>query len=96
MKSKTKNDPSMTRQQSPKSGLVLLFLGITMAAPLLLDRATFAGMPAWLGGVVSLAALLAALTVLWRSGALRGRFLVLLIAALSLAALAGQFLPGHA
>jgi len=82
--------PSRTARRAPESRHVLaLLLGIAIVAPLLPGLATSAGMPGWLGGAVSLAALLGALSVFRHSAALRGWFLVLFIAALALAASMG-------
>lgn len=79
------------------SRIVLAFLlGLTIAGPLLLSNASSAGVPEWVGGVIAVAALLGALSVFWREGALRGRFVVLFLVAIASAAALGWFLRGHA
>lgn len=80
----------------PDNGVLFAFLAIVVVGPLLQDDRLFPGMPDWVGGTVSLVALLAALSCLWRQGALRGALLALFVAALALAALSGQWLAWQA
>ena len=82
-----------TASRLQTSRIVLAFLlGLAIAGPLLLSSA---GVPEWVGGVIAVAALLGALSVFWREGALRGSFVVLFVVAIASAAALGWFLRGH-
>ena len=82
-----------TASRFQTSRIVLAFLlGLAIAGPLLLSSA---GVPEWVGGVIGVAALLGALSVFWREGALRGIFVVLFVVAIASAAALGWFLRGH-
>ena len=82
-----------TASRIQTSRIVLAFLlGLAIAGPLLLSSV---GVPEWVGGVIAVAALLGALSVFWREGALRGRFVVLFLVAIASAAALGWFLRGH-
>jgi hypothetical protein len=68
-------------------------LGLAIYAPILSRIGTAPSwFPDWLGAGAALAALLGALIVFWRAGALRIRFVVLFAASLVLALVVGQFL----
>ena len=73
--------------------ILALLLGITSLGALLSTQ-TVPGiaLPGWVGGLTAMGALLGSLLIFWRSGALRARFLVLLVAAFATAALAGWLL----
>jgi hypothetical protein len=78
MKSETRARPTL---------LALLLLAISV--PVLFQAAPAGTVPEWAGAAISCAALLGALIVMWRGGALRARYIVLLIAAALVAAAAG-------
>jgi len=72
--------------------VLIALLGIAIFAPALLADASAIGVPLWVGGAVGLAALLAALVVMWRAGALRGGFILLFVAAIAAALSIGWFM----
>lgn len=75
-----------------KPMLALLFCITNMGALLTTGALQWIGLPSWVGGVAAMGALFGTLLIFWRSGALRARFLVLLVAAFATAALAGWLL----
>ena len=70
--------------------LLLALLGIGVGAPLLFQPSP--GLPAWVGAGIALVALFGALLMFWRIGALRRRYLALLVGAIGAAAAAGTLL----
>lgn len=68
--------------------MMFALLAIAIFAPVLLERWP-PGASAWAGAAIALAALFGALLLFWRSGALRARFLLGLVAMICLAAAAG-------
>jgi hypothetical protein len=71
--------------------LLGLLLGVSIASPVLLGSAGPWHLPAWLGALLGLGALIGALGVLWRQGATRGRYVACFVAALAIAAFAGWY-----
>ena len=71
-----------------RSTLIFLLM-LAIAVPVLFEAAPAGTAPEWLGAAISCAALLGALIVMWRGGALRARYIVMLVAAALVAAVAG-------
>ena len=84
------NNP-VDRKQHPNVLLFILF-ALAIAGTLLPADIGSWHVPHWFGGVLSLVALLAALTILWRQGAMKGGFLPAFLAALAIAASVGWYL----
>lgn len=81
-----------TRQQAT----LVALLGIALLAPVLLSQATgLSWLPGWFGASMAIGALLAALGVFWRTGAMRGGYVVLFVLALAVAAVLGRILTAH-
>lgn len=72
---------------------LLALLGLAVGVPVLLQGpASRLRLPDWFGAAIAITALLAALMVFWRAGAMRLRYVVLFALALALAAALGPFL----
>ena len=76
--------------------LLGLLLGIAIGCPLVIGHGASSDVAEWLGAVVGFSALLGSLCVLWRQGATRGRYVILFVAAMGLAAASGWLAGGHA
>lgn len=72
-----------------KTTILCLTIAALSAALLSSGAVGTAWLPAWAGAAITFAALLGVLSVFWRAGALRMRFLLLFVAALAAAALYG-------
>ena len=73
--------------------VLLSLLGLAVFAPVLLTAAMPPPwLPEWLGAVIAVASLFAALLLFWRAGAMRARYIVLFAVALVIATALGQLL----
>lgn len=84
--------PAIRRNRNVLLGLLL---GIAILAPVLIDGSKRWPVPTWVVGLVGPVALVGALAVLWRQGAMRGRYLAVVILALPLLAALGWYMREH-
>lgn len=87
------NPPVNLRQT--RQILLIVLLCIACGVPTILSTAAPDWLPDWLGASLALGALVAALLMCWKDGALRMRFLASFLAALALAAVGGWWMAGH-
>jgi hypothetical protein len=71
--------------------MLVAFLGLAIASPVVIGNFGTPAAPEWLGGVLALAALFGALIVLAKMRMLRARYVVLFAMSLVAAAVVGRF-----
>ncbi len=79
-----------TRIAESPNLLLGLLIAIAIGCPLVTGHEASSNVTAWLGASVGFAALVGSLCVLWRQGATRGRYVILFVAAVGVAAAVGR------
>ena len=67
--------------------LLGLLLGIAVGSPILMSKPGSWPLPEWVGAAVAVGALIGALAVMWRQGAMKARYIFFLVAAMGAAPL---------
>jgi hypothetical protein len=83
------------KNQNQSTGVLLLLFAVVIVGTVMPNRMGSWQVPHWLGGIVSLAALLGVLAILWRQGAMKGRYLLAFVGTLAFAALVGWYFSEH-
>ena len=80
----------MTGQRTHQRNLNLILgvlLGIAIVSPILMGNLASWPLPDWLGAAIAVGALIGALAVMWRQGALKVRYIFFLVVAMGAAPL---------
>jgi hypothetical protein len=80
----------MTSQRTHQRHLNLILgvlLGTAIVSPILVGNLASWSLPDWLGAAIAVGALIGALAVMWRQGALKVRYIFLLVVAMGAAPL---------
>jgi hypothetical protein len=83
------------KNQNQSTGVLLLLFAVVVVGTVMPSTMGGWHVPHWLGGVVSLAAMLCVLVILWRQGAMKSRYLLAFFGTLAFAALVGWYLSEH-